>query len=194
MPFISSPKATLPSAVRHGNSCAKSWNTTPRSMPWPVTALPPMRISPPVGGRKPAMMLSSVDLPQPDGPTMQRNSDCSILKLVRSARRPPGRPACHRPARRRGFRYGPLPFPEACCPWVHYARFCMGTDCLSVSRGQSVYFRMGKPNRRQMETAGTATDDKITSQMTLSERADELEEQHDARTRARSSPSRCCAI
>ena len=28
------------------------------------------------------MMLSSVDLPQPDGPTMQRNSDCSMLKLA----------------------------------------------------------------------------------------------------------------
>ena len=49
MPFISRPKATLPSAVRHGKSCAKSWNTTPRSMPWPVTALPPMRISPAAG-------------------------------------------------------------------------------------------------------------------------------------------------
>ena len=74
-PFISSPKVTLPSAVRHGNSCAKSWNTTPRSSPWPLTGLPPMRISPPLGVRKPAMRLSSVDLPQPDGPTMQRNSD-----------------------------------------------------------------------------------------------------------------------
>ena len=28
------------------------------------------------------MMLSNVDLPQPDGPTMQRNSDCSMLKLA----------------------------------------------------------------------------------------------------------------
>jgi len=35
----------------HGNSWAKSWNTMPRSMPWPVMALPPMRISPAVGAR-----------------------------------------------------------------------------------------------------------------------------------------------
>ena len=27
-------------------------------------------------------MLSSVDLPQPDGPTMQRNSEASMLKLT----------------------------------------------------------------------------------------------------------------
>ena len=81
-PFISRPNATLPSAVRQGNSWAKSWNTTPRSMPWPVTALPPIRISPPVGVMKPAMMLSSVDLPQPLGPTIQRNSEASMLKLT----------------------------------------------------------------------------------------------------------------
>ena len=90
-PFISRPKVTLPSAVRHGNSWAKSWNTTPRSMPWPVTGLPPMRISPAVGARKPAMMLSSVVLPQPDGPTRQRNSDCSMSKLAPST--PATRPA-----------------------------------------------------------------------------------------------------
>ena len=51
-------------------------------MPWPVTALPAILISPPVGLRKPAMMLSSVDFPHPDGPTMQRNSDWSMLKLA----------------------------------------------------------------------------------------------------------------
>ena len=60
-------------------------------MPRPVTALPPMRISPLLGARKPAMMLSSVDLPQPLGPTRQRNSDCSMSKLARST--PVTRPA-----------------------------------------------------------------------------------------------------
>ena len=30
----------------------------------------------------PAMILSSVDLPQPLGPTMQTNSDASIAKLT----------------------------------------------------------------------------------------------------------------
>src|SRR5712692_4046737 len=43
-----------------------------------------MRISPAVGARKPAMILSSVDFPQPEGPTMQRNSEASILKLTPS--------------------------------------------------------------------------------------------------------------
>jgi len=51
-------------------------------MPWPVTVLPPMRISPEAGVRNPAIMLSRVDLPQPDGPTMQRNSEGAILKLT----------------------------------------------------------------------------------------------------------------
>src|SRR5262245_30860550 len=41
-----------------------------------------MRISPAVGARKPAMTLSSVDLPQPEGPTMQRNSEASMSKLT----------------------------------------------------------------------------------------------------------------
>ncbi len=82
MPFISSPNETLPSAVRHGKSWAKSWNTTPRSMPWPTTFLPPMRISPAAGAMNPAMMLSSVDLPQPDGPTMQTNSEAPMSKLT----------------------------------------------------------------------------------------------------------------
>jgi hypothetical protein len=31
---------------------------------------------------KPAIMLSSVDLPQPDGPTMQTNSEAPIFKLT----------------------------------------------------------------------------------------------------------------
>ena len=38
------------------------------------------------------MMLSNVDLPHPDGPTMQMNSDCSMLKLalLTPATRPAG--------------------------------------------------------------------------------------------------------
>ena len=51
-------------------------------MPCPVTGLPSMRISPAAGVRKPAMMLSKVDLPQPDGPTMQTNSDGAMVKLM----------------------------------------------------------------------------------------------------------------
>ena len=47
------------------------------------------------GARNPAIMLSKVDLPQPDGPTMQRNSEASILKLT-SLTPAPGRRACRR--------------------------------------------------------------------------------------------------
>jgi len=44
------------------------WNTTPRSAPGPVTGLPSSSIVPSETGRKPAMQLSSVVLPQPEGP------------------------------------------------------------------------------------------------------------------------------
>src|SRR3990167_706231 len=40
----------------------------------PTTFLPAMRSSPSEGSSRPAMMLSSVDLPQPEGPTRIRNS------------------------------------------------------------------------------------------------------------------------
>src|SRR4051812_7153499 len=48
-------------------------------------------MSPPVGVRKPAMMLSKVDLPHPLGPTMQRNSEASMAKVAPST--PRTRPA-----------------------------------------------------------------------------------------------------
>ncbi|CFN68062.1 Uncharacterised protein [Bordetella pertussis] len=35
-----------------------------------------------VGGRKPAIMFSSVLLPQPDGPTMATNSPSSMRRLT----------------------------------------------------------------------------------------------------------------
>src|SRR5262245_15651742 len=50
-----------------------------------------MRISPAVGARKPAMTLSSVDLPQPEGPTMHRNSEASMSKLTPATPLPGGR-------------------------------------------------------------------------------------------------------
>ena len=37
-----------------------------------LTTSPPMRISPPVISSSPAIMRSSVDLPQPEGPTSTR--------------------------------------------------------------------------------------------------------------------------
>jgi len=51
-------------------------------MPWPVIGLPAILTSPAVGVRKPATMLSKVDFPQPDCPTMHRNSEASTLKLT----------------------------------------------------------------------------------------------------------------
>ena len=39
-----------------------------------VTSRPPMMIAPPDVSSSPAMQLSSVDLPQPDGPTSTRKS------------------------------------------------------------------------------------------------------------------------
>ena len=39
-----------------------------------LTTLPPMAISPPVMSSRPAIIRSSVDLPQPEGPTKTTNS------------------------------------------------------------------------------------------------------------------------
>ena len=83
MPAISSANATFSLTVLFGRSL-KSWNTTPRSMPWPVTGWPPIRISPAAGAKKPAMVLSSVDLPQPEGPTSTMNSPSRISRLIPS--------------------------------------------------------------------------------------------------------------
>src|ERR1700760_3433142 len=43
-----------------------------------VTSRPPIEIEPAVGVSSPAIMFSSVDLPQPDGPTRIRNSPASM--------------------------------------------------------------------------------------------------------------------
>src|SRR5437868_15214796 len=42
-----------------------------------VTLRPPIQIWPALTSMSPAMALSRVDLPQPDGPSRTRNSDCS---------------------------------------------------------------------------------------------------------------------
>ena len=47
------------------------------------TRLPAMRISPSVVVSSPAIMRSTVDLPQPDGPTITTNSPSSIFTSVR---------------------------------------------------------------------------------------------------------------
>ena len=50
-----------------------------------LNACPSMRISPLSGSTKPTMMLNSVDLPQPLGPTMLTNWPGSTVKLISSS-------------------------------------------------------------------------------------------------------------
>ncbi len=52
-----------------------------------VTSRSLMTIRPVVIGSSPAMIRSSVDLPQPDGPTMTMNSPRSTVKLTSSMAR-----------------------------------------------------------------------------------------------------------
>src|SRR5690242_5477436 len=67
--------------VYQGNS-AYSWNTTARSQPGSLMSSPPTLSSPRVGCSKPARRLSSVVLPQPLGPTIEKNSLFSAQKVT----------------------------------------------------------------------------------------------------------------
>src|SRR6266540_1847524 len=67
--------------VYQGKS-AYSWKTTARSQPGSAISAPPTRSSPRVGRSKPARRLSSVVLPHPLGPTMEKNSLFSTWKLT----------------------------------------------------------------------------------------------------------------
>src|SRR5438552_11856149 len=71
--LISRPKAMFSETVIQGKS-AYSWKTIARSGPGALTGLPKASTVPSSGAMKPAMTLSSVDLPQPDGPSRQTNS------------------------------------------------------------------------------------------------------------------------
>src|SRR5439155_11466592 len=64
-----------------GNS-ACSWNIISRSFPGPLTGSPSSRISPADGVSKPAIRLSSVDLPQPDGPNRTTYSPSRISRFT----------------------------------------------------------------------------------------------------------------
>src|SRR5712692_2533516 len=61
------------------------WNTTPRSGPGPVTSRSASRTWPPVGLSSPVMMLSSVDLPQPECPISETNSPERMSRLISSS-------------------------------------------------------------------------------------------------------------
>eukprot|EP01022_Parablepharisma_sp_SALTPOND_P005414 TRINITY_DN1223_c0_g3_i1.p1 TRINITY_DN1223_c0_g3~~TRINITY_DN1223_c0_g3_i1.p1 ORF type:complete len:1108 (+),score=353.08 TRINITY_DN1223_c0_g3_i1:2794-6117(+) len=74
-------KATLSHTGNQGIRLA-CWNTMPRSAPGPVMVRPATLTSPLVGNSKPAIMFSSVDLPQPEGPSRQRNSFFSSFRLT----------------------------------------------------------------------------------------------------------------
>jgi hypothetical protein len=77
-PLSCSPNSTLERTVSQGKS-ADSWNMTMRSGPGPWTTRPSTRTSPSSGSSRPAMMLSSVVLPHPDGPHRATNSPRRML-------------------------------------------------------------------------------------------------------------------
>src|SRR5688572_9889248 len=84
---MAGPNSTLPVTVSQGNS-AYSWKTTPRSGAGPVTGRPSTRTVPVVGARKPATMFSSVDLPQPDGPSRQTSSRSATARSISASAGP----------------------------------------------------------------------------------------------------------
>jgi hypothetical protein len=71
----------LSTIVRHLSSTG-AWKTMPTSAIGRVTERPPTTTRPVVAGRSPAMILRSVDLPQPDGPTSARNSPWSTVNEI----------------------------------------------------------------------------------------------------------------
>jgi hypothetical protein len=78
--------------VRHGSSVG-AWNTKPISGPGPSRLRSPIRALPLVRLSSPPRIFSSVDLPQPLGPTRQMNSPSSISKLRSSSATSGSRPA-----------------------------------------------------------------------------------------------------
>ena len=78
------PNAMFSNTVMCGKR-ARSWNTipSPRSPgSSSFTTSSPMTISPEVGVSRPEIMLRVVVFPQPDGPTMMRNSPSSIRRFT----------------------------------------------------------------------------------------------------------------
>src|SRR5690348_15904391 len=69
------PNRTFSSTVSHGNKAEPaSWKNMTRSRPGPVIGTSSVMTEPLVTGSKAAIMLRSVDLPQPEGPNRQRSS------------------------------------------------------------------------------------------------------------------------
>src|SRR6202022_4699111 len=61
------------------------WNTMPRSAPGAVIVRPSTVTWPVLGLSKPAIMFWSVDFPQPEGPSRQRNSFLSTDSVMSSS-------------------------------------------------------------------------------------------------------------
>ncbi len=80
-PAILGPKPMFFETFIHSNN-APCWNTMPRELSGPMTRVSPRVISPKVGAKKPARILRSVVLPQPEGPRTDINSPFSIERLM----------------------------------------------------------------------------------------------------------------
>ena len=77
----SSPSVTLPQIVRQSKSWSR-WGMSPALPVGARTGSPSTSTSPPDGCSMPAMSASSVDFPQPDGPTMLTNSPSATPKVT----------------------------------------------------------------------------------------------------------------
>ncbi len=89
----SRPSAGPPSSGRRRCCCARSYADRARrtGTPWrgracdggtSATSTPSIMISPPLASSSPAIRRSSVDLPQPDGPTKTTNSPLLMARLA----------------------------------------------------------------------------------------------------------------
>src|SRR3974390_503930 len=78
IPVSSSGKATLSTTLRQGN-VDSSWNTMPIDLCGPEMVSPPTRTVPACCASRPPITLNKVDLPQPEGPMIERNSPCRTL-------------------------------------------------------------------------------------------------------------------
>src|SRR5262249_3951790 len=90
-PRAARPVATLLHTVAHGKRVG-SWKTRMRDGSGRSTTAPSARIDPVVGGSRPDTKRSSVDLPQPAGPSLATKSPAQTERLIDSStgsREPP---------------------------------------------------------------------------------------------------------
>ncbi|CFP57268.1 Uncharacterised protein [Bordetella pertussis] len=80
MPMVRIGSSTLSSTFCQGSRVA-CWNTMPTSRRGPSMACPRSSATPAEGLSRPAATLSRVDLPQPEGPSMDRNSPSATVVL-----------------------------------------------------------------------------------------------------------------